>query len=749
VDEAGERLAEEVVTIQPRTLGEALEVLAQRHRFAGAAPFVSQLVSALALPPRRLAHHELPLGGYADVTTRGQPEQILPSQFAVDELEFVRRFAANELLYFHREEPHAQTREELVLLLDQGVRTWGSVRLVLGAAVLALGKLAVRRGIPFRVAVTSSAAETVDPAQVDPSALGELLEASDLSAHPGAALERMLEEPSEVARDVVLLSHPRNLGETDVAAAARRVSSGTRLFAVTVDDRGHGQLAEMKHGTPVRLSEFRVDMAQALTPPERPAERQRQAASSWTGDVEPIGFPFRFGIIGKLEANGFDFDQAGEWLLTVSSKGMLHAWRVDGTASEVLPRGWVLDEVLTQVNAVLGVSGGFVVAGRVKQHLVAVHYDFGRRAVRAYLMGAAADLSWRWYYFPELHSIVARDRTSAIALDLDTRGVYSDSTAHPALIARAKQACSEVQRYIWPPPRLYICPAHAEPGLQGPHLHLDSSQGRLQIGGTDRAWQPFIPLADGQPMLKGHRVLEAQIRGTVVVMAVASIQEPSKCRLLSFRLLVGTLLQELPYEQGRHFILSANGKHLARQVSSHWWEVRDLTGNSHPRMRIGPGKCHPDLDVELGDGWLTVRIGRRIRLLRWDMEELSSVCSSEDRNTFLFRELVHSSSAAVPTPNLASEFPSKLCYDHKRFRVGTRAVLMMLVDIFGQVAILDQSHNLVVMFYFFREKYAAWMPDGTRYGPASATGGPETPGALKKIGDALRQATKQARESVP
>ena len=77
----------------------------------------------MALPPRRLRDNQLPIGGYSDVGTRGQPEQILPAQFALDELELARRFADNELLYFQREEPHAPTCDKLVVLLDQGVRT--------------------------------------------------------------------------------------------------------------------------------------------------------------------------------------------------------------------------------------------------------------------------------------------------------------------------------------------------------------------------------------------------------------------------------------------------------------------------------------------------------------------------------------------------------------------------------------------------------------------------------------------------
>ena len=70
----------------------------------------------------------------------------------------------------------------------------------------------------------------IDPLQVDDQTLGNLLEASDLSANPGLTLERVLEVQTVRPREIVLLSHPRNLAEADVSAAARRVRPGTRLF---------------------------------------------------------------------------------------------------------------------------------------------------------------------------------------------------------------------------------------------------------------------------------------------------------------------------------------------------------------------------------------------------------------------------------------------------------------------------------------------------------------------------------------
>src|SRR5262249_6894798 len=151
----------------------------------------------------------------------------------------------------------------------------------------------------LRIATSSSGGGLVDPLQVDAQTLGELLEASDLSPHPGLALERVLEEPAETPRDVVLLTHPRNLAEEDVAAAARRVRPGTRLFALSGAGRGRARPAEVNHGPPINRSQFHVDLPPAAPP--APAAKRRpggeaEASTPWSGDVEPIGFPFRFGV---------------------------------------------------------------------------------------------------------------------------------------------------------------------------------------------------------------------------------------------------------------------------------------------------------------------------------------------------------------------------------------------------------------------------------------------------------------------
>ncbi len=125
--------------------------------------------------------------GYWDLTTRGAPEQILPIQFALEDEEFLRRFAERELLYFHRESPRRPEAHELVLLLDQGVRTWGDIRLVLAGAAMALARQAARRKLDVKLITTGDAG----PAAPDAEAIGDLLESSDLTPNPARALAHL------------------------------------------------------------------------------------------------------------------------------------------------------------------------------------------------------------------------------------------------------------------------------------------------------------------------------------------------------------------------------------------------------------------------------------------------------------------------------------------------------------------------------------------------------------------------------
>jgi hypothetical protein len=742
LEEPAKEIAREL-TRRPRSLTSALAALARRPRIAGAVSLVPHLRGALTLPPRRLAHQELAVGGYADVATRGHPEHLLPQQFALDSMEFLRRLAEHEMLYFRREEPHARVSEDLVVLLDQGVRTWGDVRLVLSAAVLALGKMSVRKRIPFRVAATSAEGKIVDPLQEEEELLGEMLETSDLTADPGIALERVLEEPSTVARDVVLLTHPRNLLEENVLAAAHRVTPNMRLFAVAVDGEGRVSLSEIRHGTVVKLKQFRLDLSAPRTslPPVEPSPVDAGPSSAWQGDVEPVGFPFRFGVRRRILH--FDFDNAGEWIAAGTEGGLLYVWKLDGSRMEVLPRAMVHGTLFTGIQALLGVAGGFVAAGFLGKRLAAAHYDFERRFLTVHVLGVPSGGPWVWYYFRQVHCIVAVCRQIAssrmedwcLAVDLSTGERFPAQEA-PAN-SRAAQACALVQEFSVPPPGVGVYREDNE-RTAGPSVYLDKRTGAVTLKGVNADWPPFTPLADGRPILNAVAV-HARYAGDTLALG-SMIDYPNggsdTYAVRLFRGPEGSLVREYPGPRTvRDFTLSSDGRFFARQIGSTQLAIDDVAAGGAPILVTTKGKAHHKVEMQLrGPHSLTVGIGGFRHVIDW-----TGGCLSINREKQ--KSLWDLSVQMMPMKSRT--LPPLVSYDLKRFLTVARCNVIAVGDEHGQIAVLDeQSGDLVCMFFVFRSQVAAWMPDGTRWGPASLTGGPATSNAEQKIGRALWEASR-------
>jgi hypothetical protein len=743
-EDEGAQIARAVDIARPRSLSGILAKLTQRQRLAGAVPFISQMVAALTLPPRRLQSRQLPMGGYADVASRGQPEQLLPSQFILEDLEFVRRFASNELLYFRREEPHARLREELVLLLDQGVRTWGDVRVALGAAVFALGKLAGRRKLGFLVAGTSNAGQIVDPLQSEEESFSQLVEGSDLSAHPGLALERVLEAPAIAYRDVVLLTHPRTLNETDVKGAARRVPGNSRLFAVTVHERGQVQLCEFRHGTPVTLNQFQVDLTQAVH--GAPAAAQEAAEwgacpDPWRGDVEPIGFPFRLLLTAAIQADLFVMDSAGDRLLIVTENNMLHVFGLRDGRAEVLPRGMVNGQLFTRIQAVLGVEDGFVACGILGDSLAAFHYDWPTRVCTGHLVVEAMHcFRTKWCYTRKYHCVVACVDGRAFAADLSC----SAGRALFPQTGRFVDAAREAESESWPHQPLPILDGKSDQGPPPPYnvsLHAESGNfvANLPVG-----QMCCTPLQDGLPFLRGCRIDAAKSSGWNLAVNVTH-RETKKSKLLLFHGRDGVLQHEFPgCRPAQAFALCENLPILVQRIFGNHLIVQGFSGNRMP-LRMWPGRYHSRVSLELARDYLVIQVGKHWHLIQWIQDELQCTYVHDDprRRAALSEE----SSAALDFDE--DRTVDEESYFAQRFQNWSSCYpLAAASDNLGHVALLNPSANPVFIAFVFRSELALWTPDGTRYGPASLIGGPSTPHALLRIAQVVKNAWANPERAV-
>ena len=206
--------------------------------FPGLARLVRDVMAAVILP-RALPQpdHDSP-GGFADIGNRGQLHRLLLSELAHDDDTLAARIALGEALYLRREPAANPPPATLALLLDSGLRMWGTPRVFGTAVALAcLAKAPPRQGaLAFRAS----------GAQAEPLSLGTRagltahLAALDTALNPAAALEPLAAKLATGGGqpDLIVITHPLALGDADfnAACAARRDAS---IHAATVDRDGN------------------------------------------------------------------------------------------------------------------------------------------------------------------------------------------------------------------------------------------------------------------------------------------------------------------------------------------------------------------------------------------------------------------------------------------------------------------------------------------------------------------------------
>jgi hypothetical protein len=218
--------------------------------------------------------------------------------------------------------------------------------------------------------------------------------------------------------------------------------------------------------------------------------------------------------------------------------------------------------------------------------------------------------------------------------------------------------------------------------------------------------------------------------------------EYGRITLRVFRGPAGTPLLEYPHGHGRWgFTLSKDGRLLARQISNRQVEVRDLATGSV--LVTKQGRCHQSVQAAWGDRCLYTRVGSWIHTIRWGGATLLIRENRHAHQPFEADELAGIGlNVNSFIKNQSRSWPSYSWYDADRFQAGFRLTDMIVgTDRHGHLVLLHPNGSLLAMFFIFRNEVAAWLPDGTRFGPASITGGPETPGALEKIARTLRQAS--------
>lgn len=249
------------------TVRRLIDALKEDGELAAMAAVARDLLAVAHLPRPVTAREDLPIGGVSDITNRGSLQHLLIAELANDDFTLAMRIAQGEALYLRREDPPLPPPGDRILVLDAGLRMWGTPRVFATSVGLALAATTANRGEwkAFR-------AEGNDSIPIDLGSRAGLVEhLSRLSPElsPISALQQVYSEAATKAvREVVLITSEEAAADPSFIADLPK-ERGPTLYVVSVSRTGEFKLREPRRRGLEPLKTARLDVAK-LAEPKRP-----------------------------------------------------------------------------------------------------------------------------------------------------------------------------------------------------------------------------------------------------------------------------------------------------------------------------------------------------------------------------------------------------------------------------------------------------------------------------------------------
>ena len=200
----------EIVPPSRDPIQQTLRKLSADESWGSIARTAIDAASLLSLPRRPSDPDMLPIGGVSDVTNRGEPERLLMTELAADPLVMLARIASGRALYLRRETPPGPSPRFRPVLLECGIRTWGTVRLQIASVAMAIAAAEERRGETAARLITVAGDRCFGEDFATSEGIVAHLERLEPDEHPGNAVADWIEAAGEsdelIADPIVVVS---------------------------------------------------------------------------------------------------------------------------------------------------------------------------------------------------------------------------------------------------------------------------------------------------------------------------------------------------------------------------------------------------------------------------------------------------------------------------------------------------------------------------------------------------------------
>lgn len=362
----------------PRALLGALQA-ADNDELAGVARLAVRLLAALQMPRSLEDQDEQPTGGISDITNRGVFDRLLLSELAQDDLTLTVRVAMNEALYLRREPLATPPAKRRCVLLDAGLRMWGTPRLFATSIGLALFASQDQRLEVNLYRAAGQGIESVDFST--PEGILQHLEQLRTETHLGESLAafRRLGESSEQPAELVVVTHADAWSDSDLREAWRASGISSATIATVTRDGEIRLFEKTRRGERV-LKKARFDVDDLLQTPHSnvPRKSLRDATREPLPAVfDQTPFPLRFSTTITLDNSLTIF---GFGLFTYRKDGQLLLWDCNNRGARHITDGLPSGRLLASRWNAIGDICHFVVGQLGPHSLHAIQVNVATRA---------------------------------------------------------------------------------------------------------------------------------------------------------------------------------------------------------------------------------------------------------------------------------------------------------------------------------------------------------------------------------
>lgn len=270
-----------------------IEELIEDDRTFPIGALIRSFWAGLKIPVNNAIPSDQKYGGVADLTTKGEFDKLLLSEFANEDIVLLSRLANNEALYFNKETPPIENAFQRIILVDVSLKNWGTPKTLIHAIGLAIAKHP-KSGEDCKIFALGKSFTPIEYDSVDK--VIHALQEVDIALHPAVGLAAFLGSfSSDKSLELFFISSV----ETLKLPAMQRIMQEQRTkirYWIQVDAQGRIDFYKNLNGGKKHLQHLQLDLETLWKPQPK---RRKQPPT----DMEELSIPSFSPILYPLPSN--------------------------------------------------------------------------------------------------------------------------------------------------------------------------------------------------------------------------------------------------------------------------------------------------------------------------------------------------------------------------------------------------------------------------------------------------------------